>query len=103
MREWGNRAHARNLLDVQVNAETVRNHVTYRLAELEQTALEETSSCPWPRPAIAGRPLPTDATTRQLAQRLLEHVHGYANRAGLEAIRDDLRRCLRVSPPDGQL
>jgi hypothetical protein len=37
VREWGNRAHARNLLDMQVKGETVRNHVTYRLAELAQT------------------------------------------------------------------
>lgn len=36
VREWGNRAHARNLLDVQVRAETVRNHVTHRLAELAE-------------------------------------------------------------------
>lgn len=36
VREWGNRAAARNLLDVQVNGETVRNHVEYRLAELTQ-------------------------------------------------------------------
>lgn len=36
VREWGNRAHARDLLDVQVKAETVRNHVTNRLAELAQ-------------------------------------------------------------------
>jgi hypothetical protein len=36
VREWGNRAHARNLLDVQVNGETVRNLVTHRLAELSE-------------------------------------------------------------------
>lgn len=36
VREWGNRAHARNLLDVQVRAEAVRNHVTYRLAEIAE-------------------------------------------------------------------
>lgn len=35
VREWGNRAHARGLLDIQVNAETVKSHVTYRLAEIE--------------------------------------------------------------------
>ena len=34
VREWGNRAHARNLLDVEVAGDTVRNHVTARLAEL---------------------------------------------------------------------
>jgi hypothetical protein len=38
VREWGNRAHARNLLDVQVNGETVRSHVEYRLAEIAGTA-----------------------------------------------------------------
>lgn len=36
VREWGNRAHARGILDVQVRAETVRSHVASRLAELEQ-------------------------------------------------------------------
>lgn len=36
VREWGNRAHARGLLDLQVNGETVKNHVTYRLAELAE-------------------------------------------------------------------
>ena len=40
VREWGNRAHARGLLDVQVKGETVRNHVTYRLAELAEVAAE---------------------------------------------------------------
>ena len=34
VKEWGNRAHARNLLDVEVAGDTVRNHVTARLAEL---------------------------------------------------------------------
>ena len=38
VREWGNRAHGRNLLDVQVKGETVRNHVAYRLAELAEPA-----------------------------------------------------------------
>lgn len=37
VREWGNRAHARNLLDVQVNGQTVKSHVEYRLAELAET------------------------------------------------------------------
>jgi len=36
VREWGNRAHARNLLDVEVDGESVRDHVTKRLAELAQ-------------------------------------------------------------------
>lgn len=36
VREWGNRAHARGILHEKVRAETVRSHVTYRLAELEQ-------------------------------------------------------------------
>ena len=38
VREWGNRAAARDLLDVQVNAQTVRSHVEYRLAELAEVA-----------------------------------------------------------------
>jgi len=38
VREWGNRAHARGLLDMQVRAETVRNHVTARLTEIAETA-----------------------------------------------------------------
>lgn len=58
--------------------------------ELEQTFLEDADACPWPRPAIAGRALPTDATTSQLAQRLLDHVSVYANRPQLQAILDDL-------------
>lgn len=37
VREWGNRAHSRGLLDVQVNAQTVKSHVEYRLAELADT------------------------------------------------------------------
>lgn len=37
VREWGNRAAGRNLLDVQVKGETVREHVTHRLAELAET------------------------------------------------------------------
>lgn len=36
VREWGNRAHSRNLLDVQVNAQTVKSHVECRLAELAE-------------------------------------------------------------------
>lgn len=35
-KEWGNRAHARNLLDVQVDGTTVRDHVTARLAALTE-------------------------------------------------------------------
>lgn len=31
-REWGNRAHARNLLDVEVDGQTVKAHVTAALA-----------------------------------------------------------------------
>ena len=38
VREWGNRAHARGLLDIQVKAETVKSHVEYRLAELAEIA-----------------------------------------------------------------
>lgn len=38
VREWGNRAHSRGLLDVQVGGETVKNHVTHRLAELAEGA-----------------------------------------------------------------
>ena len=41
VREWGNRAHARNLLDVQVKGETVRNHVTHRLTELAETTTDD--------------------------------------------------------------
>lgn len=41
VKEWGNRAHSRNLLDVQVKAQTVRSHVEYRLAELVETSGEE--------------------------------------------------------------
>lgn len=44
VREWGNRAHARNLLDVQVNAQTVRSHVECRLAELADEAPKEPTS-----------------------------------------------------------
>ena len=42
VREWGNRAHGKGLLDVQVQGETVRNHVTYRLAELAEKPAETT-------------------------------------------------------------
>lgn len=35
VREWGNRANSRNLLDVQVEGQTVRDHVTKRLAEVK--------------------------------------------------------------------
>lgn len=38
VREWGNRAHARGLLDLQVKAETVKSHVEYRLAEVKAAA-----------------------------------------------------------------
>ena len=41
VREWGNRAHARNLLDVEVAGDTVRNHVTNRLAEIAEQPAEE--------------------------------------------------------------
>lgn len=34
VREWGNRANSRNLLDVEVDGKTVRDLVTARLAEL---------------------------------------------------------------------
>lgn len=40
VREWGNRAHSKGLLDVQVKGETVRNHVTHRLAELAEKPAE---------------------------------------------------------------
>jgi hypothetical protein len=39
VREWGNRAHARGLLDLQVKGETVKSHVTKRLAELTECEL----------------------------------------------------------------
>lgn len=39
VREWGNRANSRGLLDLQVDGATVREHVTKRLAEIEQNAL----------------------------------------------------------------
>jgi hypothetical protein len=35
VREWGNRAHARGLLDLQVGALPLREHVTARLAALD--------------------------------------------------------------------
>lgn len=38
VREWGNRAHARELLDVTVNGATVRERVEHRLSELQQQA-----------------------------------------------------------------
>ena len=41
VREWGNRAHARDLLDVQVNGETVKSHVEHRLAELAETTEDQ--------------------------------------------------------------
>ena len=44
VREWGNRAHGRNLLDLVVDGVTVRDRVATRLAEVtpaEQTAGEE--------------------------------------------------------------
>lgn len=46
VREWGNRANSRNLLDVQINGQTVKSHVEYRLAELTDA------------PAAADEPLP---------------------------------------------
>lgn len=36
VREWGNRAHARGILDVQVRAQDVRSHVTEALAALAE-------------------------------------------------------------------
>ena len=36
VREWGNRAHSRNLLDIEVDGETVRAHVERRLADLAE-------------------------------------------------------------------
>lgn len=41
VKEWGNRAHSRGLLDVQVKGQTVRSHVEYRLAELVEPSGEE--------------------------------------------------------------
>lgn len=41
VREWGNRAHARGLLDLQVNGETVRDHVNRRLAEVKGELVDE--------------------------------------------------------------
>ena len=38
IREWGNRAHARGLLDVQVDGQVLRDHVTAALAALAQEA-----------------------------------------------------------------
>lgn len=38
VREWGNHAHKRKLLDVEVDGKAVRGHVTARLAELATTA-----------------------------------------------------------------
>lgn len=46
VREWGNRAHGRNLLDLVVDGMTVRDRVAARLAEVtpaEQTAGEESA------------------------------------------------------------
>ena len=36
VREWGNRAHARGLLDMQVQGQVLRDHVTEALAVLEE-------------------------------------------------------------------
>jgi hypothetical protein len=36
VREWGNRAHARGLLDIQVRGQVLRDHVTEALAVLAQ-------------------------------------------------------------------
>ena len=38
VREWGNRAHARGLLDMQVAGQVLRDHVTEALAVLEDQA-----------------------------------------------------------------
>lgn len=38
VREWGNRAHARGLLDMQVRGQVLRDHVTEALAVLEDQA-----------------------------------------------------------------
>lgn len=48
VREWGNRAHGRGLLDVQVKGETVRNHVTAALAVLA----EKPAPAAEPEPAL---------------------------------------------------
>lgn len=41
VREWGNRAHERGLLDIQVDAQTLRGHVTEALAVIEQGRASE--------------------------------------------------------------
>lgn len=46
VREWGNRAHARGLLDVEVAGETVRNHVTARLVEVAETPAADEPALP---------------------------------------------------------
>lgn len=44
IREWGNRAHARGLLDLQVEGQVLRDHVTEALAVLAQDAPTEATS-----------------------------------------------------------
>ncbi len=46
IREWGNRAHARNLLDTQVNGQVLRDHVTEALAVLADIATTPAHSGP---------------------------------------------------------
>jgi hypothetical protein len=41
IRDWGNRAHARGLLDIQVNGQVLRDHVTEALAVLADQAATE--------------------------------------------------------------
>ena len=44
IREWGNRAHARGLLDMQVAGQVLRDHVTEALAVIEEQATTEASA-----------------------------------------------------------
>ena len=46
VKEWGNRAHARGLLDIEVGGQTVRAHVTARLAELAETPAADEPALP---------------------------------------------------------
>lgn len=41
VREWGNRAHARGLLDMQVQGQVLRDHVTEALAVIEEQATKD--------------------------------------------------------------
>lgn len=41
VREWGNRAHARGLLDIQIEGQVLRDHVTHALAYLVDEPTED--------------------------------------------------------------